>query len=459
MAEGTISRRFDRRIFLAASGGALAALMAAGCQQQAPTGEASKPAAGAPKAADGKPAAEQKAPAQAAGKAATLQMWFDIPGPQVEHVKKVNEKFSAENPGIEVRTTVVSIAEMSTKLATAVAGGAPPDLAYLGGPTLVTNLMAAGKVESLTKYQKDIATLDWLDPIKKLLARGDDFYAMPVNSGVLGLYYNADLYTAAGLAPDKPPTTWDELIKNAKAIANADQQVWGHYIGTKPIAWSADQVWIAYLWQAGGAWLSPDEKQAAFNSEAGVEALKFYVDLVHEHKVTPLKAIDNIVSGNDFETGKIGHMQLYPIWVLRAEAMSFSVRTAPMPKHKTSAAPLGMGTIPIFTDSKNKDAAWAYLSWLMKPENAVFWVSGLGNLPTRPSIRDTQAWKDHVVAHPLMQPFIDAQPQAQLAYFGKGAQEVSTEVGQAIESAVFQRKSPKQALDDAAKAADAILAR
>jgi hypothetical protein len=52
----------------------------------------------------------------------------------------------------------------------------------------------------------------------------------------------------------------------------------------------------------------------AFNSDAGVEALKFYVGLVNEHKVTPLKVIDNIVSGNDFETGKIGHMQLYPIW-------------------------------------------------------------------------------------------------------------------------------------------------
>ena len=458
MAEGTTPRRFDRRIFLAAGGGALATLMAAGCQQ-APAGGASKPAEGAPKAADGKPSAEQKAPAQkAAGKAAALQMWFDIPGTQAEHVKKVNDKFTAEH-GIEVRTTVVSIAEMSTKLATAIAGGSPPDVAYLGGPTLISNLMQAGKVESLTKYQKDVGTVDWLDPIKKLLTRGDDFYALPVNSGVLGLYYNTDLYKGAGLDPDKPPATWDDLIKNAKAIANADQQVWGHYIGTKPIAWSADQVWIAYLWQAGGSWLSPDEKQAAFNSEAGVEALKFYVDLVHEHKVTPLKAIDNIVSGNDFETGKLGHMQLYPIWVLRAEMMSFGVKTAPMPKHKTSAAPLGMGTIPIFSDSKNKDAAWTYLSWLMKPDNAVLWVSGLGNLPARSSIRDAPAWKEHVAAHPLTQSFIDAQPQAQLAYFGKGAQEVSTQVGQAIESAVFQRKSPKQALDDAAKAADEILAR
>ncbi len=452
MSERTL-KQVDRRMFLMTGSSALATLFAAGCRPQAPAtgGAADKvPAKGA----------EQNAPAaQSAGKTAVLQLWFDIPGSQQEHIKKVNEKFSAENSGIEVRTTVVPIAEMPTKLATAVASGNPPDLAYLGGPSLASNLIQAGKVDSLSKYQKDIATLDWLDPIKRLLTRGDDFYALPVNSGVLGLYYNADLYKGAGLDPDKPPATWDELVKNAKAIANADQQVWGHYIGTKPIAWSADQVWIAYLWQAGGSWLSPDEKQAAFNSEAGVEALTFYVDLVHEHKVAPLKAIDNIVSGNDFETGKVGHMQLYPIWVLRAEAMSFGVKTAPMPKHKTSAAPLGMGTMPIFTDSKNKDAAWTYLSWLMKPENAVLWVSGLGNLPARTSIREAPAWKEHAAAHPLIQSFIDAQPQAQLAYFGKGAQEVSTQVSQAIENAVFQRKSPKQALDDAAKAADEILAR
>jgi len=460
MARTGAPRRFDRRIFLATSGGALATLLATGCQQQPTPTTSAKPAESASgKPADTKPAAPQQAPAKAAGKTVALQMWFDLPGGQAEHVKKVNEKFTAENSGIEVKTTIVPIAEMPTKLTTSIAGGNPPDIAYLGGPSLISNLMQAGKVESLTKYQKDIAGLDWLDPIKKLLARGDDFYALPVNSGVLGLYYNADLYKGAGLDPEKPPATWDDLVKNARAITKADQQVWGHYVGTKPVPWSADQVWIAYLWQAGGSWMTPDEKKSAFNSDAGVEALKFYVDLVNEHKVTPLKVIDNIVSGNDFETGKIGHMQLYPIWVLRAEAMAFGVKTAPMPKHKTGAAPLGMGTMPIFTDSKNKEAAWTYLSWLAKPENAVFWVSGLGNLPARTSIKESPAWKEHAGKHPLMQSFLDAQPQAQLAYFGKGAQEIATQVGQAIEAAVFSRKSPKQALDDAAKASDEILAR
>jgi ABC-type glycerol-3-phosphate transport system substrate-binding protein len=444
-------RQVIRIVGLGGSGVALGGLLAA-CGPSAPPVPAEK---AAPKAEE-KPV--QAAPVKAAAKGGAVQMWFDLPGSQQEHVKKVNEKFTAES-GIEVRTTVVTIAEMPTKLATAVAGGSPPDVAYLGGPSLIGNLMQNNKVESLTTYQKDLKDLDWLEPIKKVVVRGDDIFALPINSGVLGLYYNADLYRASGLDPEKPPTSWDDLLKNAKAIAKPDEQVWGHYVGTKPIPWSADQVWIAYLWQAGGEYMSPDEKQVAFNSEAGVEALKFYVDLVQEHKVTPQKAIDNVVSGTDFETGKIGHMQLYPIWVLRAEAMSFKVGTAAMPKHKAAGAPIGFGTMPIFTDSKNKDGAWTYLSWLMQPENNVFWCSGLGNLLPRSSTREAPSWKEHVAKHPLVQPFVDAQPQAKLGYFGKGSQEIATQVAQAIEAAVFGRKGPKQALDDAAKASNDILAR
>lgn len=452
MSKKRQAKQIERRLFLKSSSGALLALLAAGC---GPGAAPAPPAAKAPPKAEDK----QAAPAKVSGGPVALQLWFDLPGAQQEHVKKVNERFSAENPGIEVRTTVVPIAEMPTKLATAIAGGNPPDVAYLGGPSLITNLIQNNKVESLTKYRADLATLDWLEPVKKAVSRGDAFYALPVNSGVLGLYYNADLYKAAGLDPNKPPATWDDLVKNARAIAKADQQVWGHYVGTKPVPWSADQVWVAYLWQAGGEWTAPDEKEVAFNSAAGVEALQFYVDLVHEHKVTPLKAIDNIVSGTDFETGKIGHMQLYPIWIIRAEAMQFPVRTAVMPKQKTAAAPLGFGTMPIFTDSKHKDAAWTYLDWLMKADNAVSWVTGLGNLPARPSLREATAWKDHVAKHPLTQPFLDAQPQARLAYAGKGAQEIATQAAQAIEAAVFRKKTPKQALDDAAKASNEILAR
>ena len=61
--------------------------------------------------------------------------------------------------------------------------------------------------------------------------------------------------------------------------------------------------------------------------------------------------------------------------------------------------------------------------------------------------------------HPLLQAFVDSLPQARVAYVGTGAQEIAIQVAQAIEAAVFGQKSPRQALDDAARQANAILAR
>ena len=236
-------------------------------------------------------------------------------------------------------------------------------------------------------------------------------------------------------------------------------QRWGHAIGTKPITWTAEQIWIAYLWQAGGEWLSPDGKQAAFNSAAGVEALEFWADLVQKHQVTPPKAVDNLIMGEDFEAGAVAHMTIYSIWVIRAEGMRFPVRTAPLPRHRQPASVAGMVTVPIFSESRQRDAAWAYLDWLSRPDNLIYYLSGFGTTPPRKSVAELAAWTAFAAQHPLLQPFVDSQPQARLPYFGTGAQEIAIQVAQAIEAAVFGQKSPRQALDDAARQANAILAR
>ena len=410
------------------------------------------------------PARARSAPkpmlAQAAPRAkAVVEFWFDLSGAQVKHVEAVAAKFTKEFPHIEVRTSVVPTADMPTKLATTLAAGSPPDICYIGNPSLVANIIDAGKVEPLDKFRPDIASLDWMASAKKLLNRGDHMYGLPVNSGVLGLFYNADLYKASGLDPDKPPTTWDELLNNAKAIAKPDRAIWGHYFCTKPVSITADRFWASYLWQAGGEWLSPDESEVAFNSAAGVEALQFYVDMVHKHKVTPMKAIDNLSMGTEFETGNIGHMTLYAMWAARAKTMKFPVRTAKLPRNKVEAAGTGIGVVPIFKDAKRKEEAWTFLDWLMKPANAIEWVRGLGNLPTRLSLREDPAWKQVVKENPLIEPFVDGLPAAKLEYIGPGALEIAKVVGVGIEAAVYGKKSAKQALDDAAKEANEILKR
>jgi multiple sugar transport system substrate-binding protein len=386
-------------------------------------------------------------------------MWFGLSGQQAEHHARVNERFSSEHPQLQVELLTVPESELTAKLATAIAGGRPPDLAGLGGATRIAELIEHKRVVSLTRYRRDLARLDWYDALKRVVVRGDDIFALPTQAATLGLFYNADLYQRAGLDSNAPPATWAELLTNARAIARPEQQRWGHAIGTKPITWTAEQIWIAYLWQAGGEWLTPDGKQAAFNSAAGVEALEFWADLVQKHQVTPPKAVDNLIMGDDFAAGTVAHMTIYSIWVIRAEGMRFPVRTAPLPRHRQPASVAAMVTVPIFSESRQRDAAWAYLDWLSQPDHLIYYLSGFGTTPPRKSVAESAAWTAFAAQHPLLQPFVDSQPQARLPYFGTGAQEIAIQVAQGIEAAVFGQKSPRQALDDAARQVNAILAR
>jgi multiple sugar transport system substrate-binding protein len=398
------------------------------------------------------------APSPAAGPA-RLQLWYQLTGQQAEHLARVNERFSGAHPQLRVELVTVPEAEMAVKLTAALAAGSPPDMATLGGMSRVSDLIAQKRVLSLSRYRRDLARLDWLETFKQVVVRGDELYAMPTQASALGLFYNADLYERAGLDPAAPPKTWEALLANAKAIARPESQQWGLAIGTRPITWTAEQIWIAYLWQAGGEWLSPDGRRAAFNAAPGVEALEFWADLVRKYQVSPPKAVDNLVMGQDFEAGAVGQMTIYAGWAIRAEGMRFPARTAPLPRHRRPATVAAGVTVPIFAESPVPDAAWTYLDWLSQPDHLIDYLSGLGALPPRRSVAESAAWAAFTAQHPLLRAFVDGGTPAHLPYYGPGASDIAVLVAQAIEAAVLGERSPRQALDDAARQANAVLAR
>jgi ABC-type glycerol-3-phosphate transport system substrate-binding protein len=203
----------------------------------------------------------------------------------------------------------------------------------------------------------------------------------------------------------------------------------------------------------------PGRHAGGLQRPGGVEALQFWADLVQRFRVAPPKAVDNLVLGADFEAGGVGHMPIYSVWAIRAEGLTFPVRTAPLPRHTRAATVAAGVSIPLCAESRQRDAAWWYLDWLSRPAPLVDLLSGLGDIPPRPSIAASAAWAAFAARHPLLQAFVDSQPQARLPYFGPGAPEIAGRVAEAIEAAVLNQRSPKQALDDAARQADALLAR
>ena len=82
-------------------------------------------------------------------------------------------------------------------------------------------LLENGQLMDVTKEVKDLGYADKFNPIILGEVQDDDgnIFGFPRQAYAMGLHYNRDLFTAAGLDPDQPPTTWDEVRADAKAIA------------------------------------------------------------------------------------------------------------------------------------------------------------------------------------------------------------------------------------------------
>jgi len=99
------------------------------------------------------------------------------------------------------------------------AGGTLPDTMNVS-LTYSKQLIDNGQLPNMTPYLKEIGLLDELNPlaIKNVEDDKGDVYTVPYGLFSVGIAYNRKIFTAAGLDPDKPPTTWDEVRAYAKQI-------------------------------------------------------------------------------------------------------------------------------------------------------------------------------------------------------------------------------------------------
>ena len=415
--------------------------------------EPAKPAATAAPAATTAPApAATQAPAKPAGKA-TLQLWQIWTGTLEEVLRAHVEDFNKSQTGIEIKVTTVPLAEIWPKILAAVAAGSPPDI-YTSSAMVRPELAKDKAIEDLSKYGKrPDDMIKAFDP--QILFLGG-WYGIPMNGGLWALFYNEDLYRKVGLDPDKPPATWDDIVAHGKKLTNAADNQFGIALPNKPIPWTTE-VWYGFLLQNGGEFLTPDNAEAAFNSPAGVEALQFWVDLHHSHKVAPLVSMDSNGLRSNYQTGKIGMIPNYPVNTTQIASFNHKSRCVPAPKKVRQGTHFAGTYMPMMSGSKNKEAVWQFFDWWMKPENNAKWCAGSGGLPIRTSAANHPVYQDYLKKQPMAKAFLDSMEFGRPLPMQVGISEMEQAVCEAIEAAVYQRAQAKAALDDAAKKVNEVL--
>lgn len=387
----------------------------------------------------------------------TLTLWHAYGGALGEQFEALVDEFNQTHPGIVIQPSYGgSLWTMRDKLFTAVAGDAGPDLAQID-QFWSSELAEAGAILRLEDWSGDLEREDvW--PLAWETATFDGaIWSMPFSLSNIALYYNRASFSAAGLDPDVPPATWDELAATAAALtsdADGDGQT-DHWGLSFPLQANGGVVyyWFAFLWQAGGEIFTEDFQAARFQERPGVEALAFLQTLVEAGSM-PLAPPEQ-----GFEEGQIGMTLASTARLSRyVQALGDDLGLAPLPAGPEGAVTgVGGANLSIMADCQDKEAAWTFIAWMTSSEVNLRWSTGTGYLPLRRTVVASKAYQVYLENEPRARVILEQTEIARArpnipAYAG-----ASREVGLAVEEALFTGADPAAALEAAAEKVNEIL--
>jgi multiple sugar transport system substrate-binding protein len=375
-------------------------------------------------------------------------------------IKQMAKRFHELHPNITVKFQNVPSEEASQKLTTQIAGGDPPDAAFVDSVT-VADLASRHALANLDGYisrSKVIKPDDYVPAFKTPAVYNGSMYGLPFDGESTGLFYRTDLFEAAGI--DKPPTTWDEFLADAQKLTNPAQKQYGYAVFAPESAY----YWYPWLWQQGGQLLSKDGKQVLFNSPIAKKSADFYVGLT---KYSPRDFLNsNSYDGRvAFATGKVA-MYMAGAWfagVLDGEYPKLKGKwaAAPLPQGSAGCATTIAGdSLVVLNGTKNADAAWKWIEFMSEPRNVAEWTfesKGSTLLPPRKSLLDSPALAQK---KPILVGFAK-QMSCGVANVIANPKwpKIEEALNEQLGKAMYGDQTASQALDQAASQAKEILAR
>ncbi len=403
------------------------------------------------------PAAASKPAATAAPASVTkLTFWYALSGAQGKVIEAMVDKYNKSQSAAQVEVVFQgSYADIAQKLTAAITAKTVPDVAQMGGAPTLGESGAVVNVGDLMAAADKTAIYDGFWEYNKYKGA---IVSMPFNNSVPLLYYNKDLFKAAGLDPEKPPATWDELVTAAKALTkdtDGDGKIdqWGFNTHT-------DTHWYfsAMVMQNGGKILSDDGKKVIYNSPEGVEALQFWGDLVNKHKVMP--ANQHAQTAPDFVAGKIGMaMRSSSTLTTLEKDAKFALGVAPLPCKKVCSEPIGGASLLVFkTTPEKQKAAWEFVKWMTNPANSVDLFVQTGYVPIHKSVISEKAMTDYFAKSPNAEKVVKLLQYSSAIPIFSELGNSDEQLRKAIEKIELNSGSAQEALDVAASTINKALA-
>lgn len=339
--------------------------------------------------------------------AVEIEYWQYFFQGRVDAIDALIEQFEAENPDITVVHTHFPYADYRTKVAAAIPAGEGPDVVQLFYGWL-NDYIEADLLQPLPADMFDPAEIEAeFFPMVQAMNINGQYYAMPTAVRSLALFWNKRLFEQAGLDPERPPETLDELVEYAKALTQRDGGGNLTAVGITMGMTAQDHHWWreVLVRQMGGAPYSGDNHDVTYDSEAGEKALEFYVGLIEEHGVSQIGFMDQPQAA--FKAGRAGmHIDgSFRLGALRGQrGLDWGVTELPANAagERFNFSSYWVNGITSKATGERAEAAAKFLAFITSEEAMQLWLETVGELPAR----QAAALTDENIAHPEYGPFI-----------------------------------------------------
>lgn len=388
----------------------------------------------------------------------TITVWDYYADPNATPIKPLIDQFQKDNPNITVKYEIMDWNTALEKLNVVLSGGTPPDVvtvdmtwlpkyAALGAFTDLKPFMPDGKLNGVPLEQSYAAgALEAMNYNGKIVTMMYDFDAY-------ALYYRADLLEQKGL---QVPKTWDELVQVLKTLKEDNKYMYE----VDPDTFHLSQ----FVFENGGTLLNKDNTAAVFNSPEGVEATQFYTDLVTKEGTGIFWTADQGEAMQGIKDGRIAMFANGPYFMglLKSGApeMAGKWRVALHPSQKNSGSYLGGTGLAIPAASKNQEAAWKFIEYLLKPENAVGVYTYAGAAPALVQALNSpevNKGNDYFGGQKTFDVFLEAMKTAHPFPYVRSWNDIDGQISNALQEIVLNKKPVQQALDDAAAKTEELL--
>jgi len=372
-----------------------------------------------------------------------INFWYAVGGAQGTALQEMVTEFNATNEyGITVTGTYSgNYGETAQKVMASLESGGLPDAGLIPAGPLWTCREENYLIEEYLAGPEGLEDSAFWPVLWDYNRYEDHICALPFNNSTMVMYYNKDLMAQAGLDPESPPQTWDELKEQARAISDAVPGTIG--VEVRDEAW-----WLkALILQNGAEIMNEDATAPAFNTPAGVEAMEFWKSLIDDGLMPPAQHGD---SRDLFIGGRVGFLMASTASVVTVKGgAGFEFGTAFLPGNVRRGATVGGASLVMFPSTPEREqAAWRFLKFLTSVPNQIAFTSATGYVPISPEAAESTAIQELMTAEPAYAAGFEQLAVASQYphFFAMGT--LDNLLAEAIELVELGRKTPAEALQD-----------